>query len=192
MPNQNQNPNSNDPVKQLTRFTPWFWKDFSQQIVSLQLFILSSLNKLNSEPESLRENHLKLRIFETSAETYASTHGCNVTKELLPLEQYTAMLKKSFEMSLFLQNVFFLIYDSSEVSQRPDQTDNMRRHKEKSRILLEDFSRLASSNLPAPGSGSVRFKSSRFSSQLMKPIQEENTPGSADFINFINNYYVDQ
>lgn len=141
----------------------------------------------------MRENHLKLRILESSPEAYASTHGCNVSREILPVEKYITLLKKSFEMSLYVQNVFFMIYDGSEVSQRPEQTENMRRHKEKSRILLEDFSRLGSTGgLIGGGTGSVRLKSSRFTSQPMKVIQEEDTVDSSEFIGFIHNYYSNQ
>ena len=181
--------------------------NFSQQLLDMQLFLLGALHKFVSSLDSIRENLLRLTILEGALETYVKTNGVSVNSDILSIRKYQTLLKKSFEMSLYTQNKFFMEFDRSNCQQKPFVSEQLKRHKEKTKILMEDFKKL-SQGTEITGrlfTGSAKIKPSMKKSQFSRPdgartmrtIKEEiEVPEEGPdanhrmFMTFIHDYYV--
>lgn len=187
-----------------------FWAFFSQQIVNIQLHLLGSYFKVCAKPESLREGLMLSRLLRNSPNAYIESHGLSVVSSLLSLFHTKLFLQKSFEMSTYLHNLVFQSFDNSSATDRPPIMDQLRRHKEKAKLLLEDFGKLSQGEDVAfrKGTGSLGFKSSLrksnfgktlAGSQTLKPVRErdEDEPSEPEknhreYLKFIHDYYVNK
>ena len=202
------NPLSQDEHHSL-ELTSQFWTSFSNQLVDIQLHLLGAFYKICSKPESLRENLVRLSLFERSFNAYTESHGLSVVSASFSLKHSRIMLQKAFEKSLYLQNIHFMEFDKSSTPNRPPILDQLRRHKDKSKLLLDDFSKLGQGDNMhiLKGTGSVGFKSSMRKATLslnkgrktLNTINErsEIEPSQAEanhqkYLSFIQDYYINK
>lgn len=194
--------------RNVPELTSAFWTSFSQQLLSIQLHLLGAFYKLCIKHDFCRGALARLSLFERSLNAYTESHGVSVTSAALSMTHSRLMVQKGFEMSLYLQNRLFMDFDNSATSNRPPILDQLRRDKDKSKLLLDDFGKIGQGDdlHIRKGTGSVGFKSSmrkatlslsKRGTQTLVAIKEK--PESApiefeqkhqDFLQFIHDYYV--
>jgi hypothetical protein len=188
-----------------------FWASFSEHLVHIQLHLLGAYFKVCMKPEALRSASMLLDLFDSSLNAYTESHGLSLFDSKPSVFFSKVVLQKSFEMSLYQQNLLFMDFDNSTLSNRPTVLDQLRRHKEKTKLILEDFGKLGQADdvYVRKGTGSVggskfslrksNFHKPRHGTPSLKIIHEktESEPSEFEsnhhkFLKFIHDYYVNK
>lgn len=116
-----------------------FFKDFNQSLTSIQMYAYYAYSKLTSRPETYKDGCVHLQVLADSTEARYQTKGISSLSCIFALTEMKNMVRKEFEMTYFLQNLSFQIFDSIDVPDKFRLSDELRKQKEKSWIMLQEF-----------------------------------------------------
>lgn len=120
-------------------FNSFFFKDFNQSLTSIQVFAYYAYSKLTSRPETYKDGCVHLQVLADSTEARYQTKGVSSLSCIFALTEMKNMVRKQFEMTYFLQNLSFQIFDSLDMIEKFRVAEELRKQKEKSWIMLQEF-----------------------------------------------------
>lgn len=163
-----------------------FWKHFSNALVEVQSYLVSSLMKLGSHNETYKEGIIQLMVYNHTIENSFNNFVLNILNPNLKISKLQDMSFAALEMSMYIQNVVFQHLDNLSIYGSSKMIESIRVDKIKSSNLINELQWLEKKSYALKSS----IVKNSINSNLDLPTVEEEESEDRYFLAFMKKYYL--